>query len=131
MGNIGINKTPQDTNTGVGQIDASGDINSDADMSAVSFNTSSTKRVKKNIKKYNTGLKAVKKLNPVSFKRKRDSQNDIGFIAEEVNEILPLIVRKDDKNLPQSLDYSKITVVLVNAIKELSIELERLKNKIK
>jgi len=131
MGNIGINKTPQNTNTGVGQIDASGDINSDADMSAVSFNTSSTKRVKKNIKKYNTGLKAVKKLNPVSFKRKRDSQNDIGFIAEEVNEILPLIVRKDDKNLPQSLDYSKITVVLVNAIKELSIELERLKNKIK
>lgn len=106
-------------------------LKTDDDFEAVSVTSTSTKRVKKNIKKYKVGLDIVENLTPVSYKRKMNDQEDIGFIAEEVNEILPVIVRKDEENIPQSMDYSKLTVVLVNAVKELSAEIKELKKKLK
>jgi hypothetical protein len=106
-------------------------LKTDDDFEAVSVTSTSTKRVKKNIKTYKVGLKIVENLKPVSYKRKMNGQEDIGFIAEEVNEVLPVIVRKDDENIPQSMDYSKLTVVLVNAVKELSAEIKELKKKLK
>lgn len=106
-------------------------LKTDDDFEAVSVTSTSTKRVKKNIKTYKVGLKIVENLKPVSYKRKMNGQEDIGFIAEEVNEVLPVIVRKDEENIPQSMDYSKLTVVLVNAVKELSAEINELKKKLK
>lgn len=102
------------------------------DVSAVQFTTSSSKRVKTNIKKLKNGLDTVQKLNPVSFKRKgKNGKNDIGLIAEEVDEILPEVTGKDEKGQISGLDYSKLTAVLIQAVKELSVEVNRLKNKIK
>lgn len=106
-------------------------LKTDDNFEALSLTSTSTKRAKKNIKKYKGGLKIVESLKPVSYKRKSTNEDDIGFIAEEVNKVLPIIIRKDDENIPQSMDYSKLTVILVNAVKELSLEVERLKNKIK
>lgn len=106
-------------------------LKTDDDFEAVSLTSTSTRREKKNIKKYKAGLEIVEKLRPVSYKRKSNNQDDIGFIAEEVNEILPIIVRKDEENIPQSMDYSKLTVILVNAVKELSAEIKELKKKLK
>ena len=41
-----------------------------------------------------------------------------------------MIVGKDENNLASSIDYSKLTPILIQAVKELSLEVERLKNKI-
>jgi hypothetical protein len=54
-------------------------------------------------------------------------KNDIGMIAEEVNEILPTIVQKDNTGQVQGLDYSRIVAVLTAAVQELSAELKDVK----
>jgi hypothetical protein len=87
---------------------------------------------KTKIKKLKNGLDTVQKLNPVSFKRKgKGGKDDIGLIAEEVDKILPQVTGKDQSGQISGLDYSKLTAVLIQAVKELSVEVDRLKNKIK
>jgi len=102
------------------------------EVEAVAYNSTSSKRFKKKIKNLKSGLTLVNSLRPVTFdwkNKKRDT--DIGLIAEEVNEILPMVVGKNDKGEVSSLDYGRLTTVLIQAVKELSAEVEKLKSKIK
>ena len=110
---------------------AANTLKTDDDFIALSVSTTSTRKAKKNIKKYNDGLKLINKLKPVSFKRKATDKKDIGLIAEEVDKVIPVIVKHNDNNEAEGLDYSKITVLLINAVKELSAEVKRLEKKIK
>ena len=64
-------------------------------------------------------------------------KNDIGFIAHEVQEIIPLVVtgekdavNPDGTELHQGVDYSKLTAVLVKAIQELSAKVTALEAKL-
>lgn len=98
------------------------------------FNTSSDYRLKKDIIPFINGLELVNKLKPVKFKWISSNENAEGFIAHELQEILPNCVTgiKDAMNFdnsinPQSVDYGKLTPVLVSAIKELKQENETLK----
>lgn len=100
-------------------------------ISATSYNSTSSRRYKQNIKDFRNGLAMIQKLRPVTFDwNKKAIKNDIGFIAEEVYEVLPNIVHKNDKGEVESLDYSKIVPILIAAIKELSKELEEIKSTI-
>ena len=76
---------------------------------------------KTNIQNLNYGLKEVLKLRPVSFNWKDSNTHDIGFIAQEVKEIIPELVYGKEGDL--SLAYSQVPVVLVNAIAEQNQEL--------
>lgn len=104
-------------------------LKTDDDFIAASVTTTSARRTKRNIKTYKGGLDIVQKLKPVSFDRKIDGKSDVGFIAEDVDKVLSLIVAKNEKGQAEGLDYSKITVVLVNAIKELKKQIDDLKGK--
>jgi hypothetical protein len=70
------------------------------------------------------GLDELMRLRPVSYvwndKAPRDSRgkHDLGFIAEEVEKVLPDAVAKDDAGAAVGIDYSRITVLAVKAIKE-------------
>ncbi|MBM3453904.1 MAG: tail fiber domain-containing protein [Bacteroidetes bacterium] len=102
------------------------------EIEAVAYNSTSSKRFKKKIKNLKNGLNLINSLRPVTFdwkNKKRDG--DIGLIAEEVNQILPMIVAKNDKGEVSGLDYGRLTTVLIQAVKELSAEVEKLKSKIK
>jgi hypothetical protein len=104
---------------------------STGDVTAIQFTTSSSKRFKTKIKKLNKGIDAIKDLNPVSFVRKDNrDKKEIGFIAEEMNDILPEVVKKDANNDPEGIDYSKLTVLLVSAVKELSAKINELELKL-
>jgi hypothetical protein len=46
-------------------------------------------------------------------------ENDIGFVAEDVAQVLPAIVGKDSDGRPASIDYGRVTAVLVEAVKAL------------
>ena len=153
--NVGIGMAPEETNsTGVtdenvrGKLYVSDQIaiynnantpaqtiilnGEDGYATAVRFTTTSSKRFKTKIKNLNLGMETVSKLRPVSFKRKGEGgENDIGLIAEEVEKIIPSIVSKNEKGECIGLDYSKLTVVLIQAVKQLQLEVEKLKNKIK
>jgi hypothetical protein len=113
------------------QIDSSGDLHCDQDVIAFST-TPSDKRLKKNIEDINYGLNTIMKLNPKEYDWKKDNRHDIGFIAQEVEEVIPEIV-KDKKHFDKdikTLDYEKLTAVLIKAVQEQQQQINELKEKL-
>ena len=108
---------------------AVGSITTDA--SNTTYNTSSDYRLKENIEPMQNGLKRLNQLNPVKFSWKETGIVSEGFIAHEVDEIFSdCIYGKKDGEEIQSMDYGRITPLLVKAIQELSAEVEDLKAKL-
>ena len=54
--------------------------------------------------------------------------NDVGVIAQEIEEILPQIVTNRDNGY-KAVQYEKIIPLLIEAIKELSVKIRELENK--
>jgi hypothetical protein len=67
----------------------------------------------------------------VSYNKKDTSVKEIGVIAEEINEILPDVVIKNESGEPDSVSYGRLTAILIEAIKELKAEVDDLKSKVK
>jgi hypothetical protein len=92
--------------------------------SSVSYNTTSDYRLKKDLKPFK-GLELINRLKTYDFAWKVDDSRMYGFMAHELQDVLPYIVsgQKDvvdatGKIIPQTLDYSKLTPILVKAIQE-------------
>ena len=69
------------------------------------------------------GFSAVLSMRPVAFTYKPELKvlgNQIGFIAEEMVNIVPEAVGLDSLGRPNNIDYSKMTPVLVKAIQEMN-----------
>jgi hypothetical protein len=102
----------------------------------VAYGSPSDISLKTNIKPLEGALEKIMQLQGVSFTWKEDTsennlvgiKDDIGFIAQQVQEVLPDLVRKNDNGL-LSLRDKGITALLVEAIKELKAEIDTLKNK--
>lgn len=82
---------------------------------------SSLRDKKKDIKDIEIGLEEIMKMRPVSFYWKDDSvingMMDIGFIAEETENISPLMTEYEEGEL-SSVKYRQYTAVLTKAIQE-------------
>ena len=95
----------------------------------------SDKKYKENIKTISNGLDKIQKLNPVEFDwndkseaHKIGKKEDAGFIAQEVQKVLPNLVNENvDGDL--SLNYEGVIPYLVQSIQELKKEIEILKSK--
>jgi len=113
------------------RLESGGDCHFDQDVIAFST-TPSDKKLKTNIKEINYGLETVMKLNPKEYDWKKDDRHDIGFIAQEVEEVIPEIV-KDKKHFDENiktLDYEKLTAVLIKAVQEQQQQINELKEKL-
>jgi hypothetical protein len=99
----------------------------------VAFGSPSDKSLKENIKPINNALDKVKNLKGVTFKWKEagltNLKEDIGFIAQDVQEVLPELVRENEDG-KLSLRDKGIIPMLVEAVKELSAEVESLKKQL-
>ena len=92
-------------------------------------------KYKENIKTISNGIDKIEKLNPVEFDwndksdaHKIGKKEDAGFIAQEVQKVLPNLVNENvDGDL--ALNYEGIIPYLVQSIQELKKEIEILKNK--
>jgi len=122
--------------TATGALTVTGAITATGDITAY---FTSDKRHKNNIQTIPNALEKVTKLNGVTWEW-NDDVNEVtkstpktGLIAQEVQEVLPEVVKtRDDGFL--ALDYSKMMGLMVEAIKEqqtqihsLTIEIEKLK----
>jgi hypothetical protein len=109
------------------RLDVSGKIRATDDILAYS-----DARVKTNINTIDNALEKVTKLRGVSYNRidSEDTSNKIGVIAQEVNEVLPEIVTKDNEGM-YSVAYSKMAGLFIEAIKDLKAEINELKEEIK
>ncbi len=101
----------------------SGKIYFNGNVYGPAFYYSSDRRLKKEIGPLSYGISAIEQLEPVRYKWKSNNKTDIGLIAQDVKKIIPEIVTKDDEGYYR-IDYSKLTVVLINAVKELNEKLD-------
>jgi len=90
-------------------------------VTAPTFNSTSSIRFKENVKPIINALEIVQKLEGVTFDWKETGKSDTGLIAEEVNKVAPDFVLKDEQGEPLAIDYGRITSLLIEAIKELTI----------
>jgi hypothetical protein len=92
----------------------------------------SDERLKKNIKTIPDALDKVKKLRGVNFEW-RDARThaeglQMGFIAQEVKNVIPEVT--DKKREYYSMQYASITALLVEAIKEQQLTIDRLQRRL-
>jgi hypothetical protein len=95
---------------------------------AGTINETSARRFKENIVSLEDSLSKTLQLNPIEYDWIKDGKHDIGLIAEEVNEILPDLVHKEDGEI-QGIHYSRLTAILIRAVKELTARVEELESK--
>ena len=89
---------------------------------------SSSIRYKEAVIDLETDTTDIYNLRPVAFNWKSNKQSDFGLIAEEVDEILPMLVHYD-KDVPESVAYDKLSVLLLMEVKKLREEIKELKEK--
>lgn len=106
-----------------------GSLMADGDVTAYKISQSSDKRLKKNISTIDHGLEKVTALRGVNYKLLRDNTSHVGLIAQEVEEVVPEVV-SEDANGMKSVNYGALVGVLIEAVKELSGEIENLKAKL-
>ena len=122
-----------------GSISTGGTLTMGGDI--VAYGSPSDKRLKQNIKPIKSALNKVSKLQGVTFDWKDKKQeydqygkpqklqewkNDIGFIAQDVQKVLPELVRENEDGM-LSMRHQGIAPILLEAIKELKAEIEELK----
>ena len=99
-----------------------------SDATGLLTNTASDFRLKENIEAIpeTDMLLKVLQLEPKTFNWKSNGEDDIGFIAQEVFEVLPqLVVERNDGYL--SVNYDRIPTLLVCCIKQLQDQINDLK----
>jgi len=123
------------------QFQHDGDFHADGDVIAFST-TVSDKRLKDNVKVIDNALDKVMKLRGVEFdwnQGKRKGQHDLGLIAQEVEEVLPELVREKtlctgeyegNEQEFKTVDYEKIVGVLIEAVKEQQEQINKLEEKL-
>jgi hypothetical protein len=115
-GNIGMGATnPGYKLDVIGTIRATGDVIAYSDI-----------RVKENIKTIDNALDKVKALRGVEYNKIDSSEKSIGVIAQEIEEIIPQVVKEDEAGM-KSVAYGNITAVLIEAIKEQQKQIDQLK----
>ena len=87
------------------------------------------------------GLDKIKNLRGVEFTWNdggREGQRDIGIIAQEIEKVIPEVVREKEMPLMdksgkkyKTIDYDKITAVLIEAVKEQQEQIDELKKQVK
>jgi len=138
-GGIGINTRPLANDEQI-KLFVNGGIKSSGDI--IGFANVSDKRFKTDIRSFDTNdIEIVNKLNPVKFKWKEDlfnsnmaNKNDIGFIAQEVKELIPEAVstfkiEMDDIDY-NYIKYERMIPYLINNIKYLNNKIVELENKL-
>jgi hypothetical protein len=98
-------------------------------LTTTDYNSSSDKRLKKNIKTVDNALDKVMALRGVSFDWKEGGAKAIGLIAQEAEKIIPEIVSKDDNGY-LGIKYNNLIGVLVEAIKDQQEQINILKKQI-
>ncbi|HJQ71045.1 MAG TPA: tail fiber domain-containing protein [Blastocatellia bacterium] len=88
---------------------------------------SSSLRYKTDVRSFDGGLDIIGRLRPITFKWNQDGMRDLGFGAEEVEQVEPLLVTRNDTGEIEGVKYAQITAVLVNAIRQQQAQIDALK----
>ena len=90
---------------------------SGASVYAAAFYCSSDLRLKTNIVELENCIDKIKQIRGVNFDWIETNEPDCGVIAQDIEKVLPLIV-KDGRTGYKTVDYSRITPLLIQTCKE-------------
>jgi len=147
-GNVCVNKTSGDGKFNIEGTFYMYGMSSGAGTSTLKYSTStglvtydsSARIFKKDIVNLEYGLDAVLKMQPKKYKWKSNNIEDLGFIADEMHQIIPEIVFLAENKInkselkdgePMGINYDRLVPVLVKAIQEQQAQIDELKAKIK
>jgi len=80
--------------------------------------STSSARFKENIRPMNDASEAILKLEPVTFRYKRDlspeGTSEFGLVAEQVEKVNPDLIVRDKEGKPFSVRYDAVNAMLLN-----------------
>ena len=85
---------------------------------------SSSLRYKSGVQAFTGGLDIVRRLRPITFNWSHGGTRDVGFGAEEVAKVAPLLATRNVSGEIEGVKYKQITTVLVNAVNEQQEQIE-------
>jgi hypothetical protein len=87
----------------------------------------SLSKYKDNVVGLNLGLSDLMRLRPVEFNWVADKggERDLGFIAEDVEKVSPLLATYDEDGSLQGVKYMQMTALITKSVQELNLEVER------
>ena len=114
-------------------VDYSHTLDVGGDIQCVTLHETSDGAFKTDVRELTNALDAVERLRGVSFVWNEESasagatpgQRGIGVIAQEVEDVFPELVSSPEGS-HKAVDYSRLTAVLIQAVKELRAENEAL-----
>jgi len=108
-----------------------------SEAGAATFNNDVTafsdKRLKTDVSPISNALEKVKQMQGVYYKRNdvENAKQQVGVLAQDMEPVLPeVVLTADDAMETKSVDYGKLTAVLIEAVKDLSYEVTQLKQQI-
>jgi len=96
-------------------------------LTSTDYNSSSDVALKDNIKDINNPLDLLSQLHGYSFTWKETGDKSFGLSAQEVEKVLPEIVRNRPDGF-KGINYLNIIAILIEAVKELKEEIKLLKS---
>ncbi len=88
------------------------------DPIADAWTTYSSRRWKEDVRPIEDALDAVLALRGVRYRWRESGRADLGFVAEEVGQVVPELVQYEENGVDaRSVDYARVTALLVEAVK--------------
>ena len=118
-------------NVGIGKSNPLEKFDVDGSARAYRFKEYSDERLKENVETIENSLELITKLRGVQFEWIDQSKGEgehFGVIAQEVEQVFPEVVHTDSEGF-KSVEYSKLVVPLIEAVKALRAANVELKNK--
>ena len=104
-----------------GELTAAGDASIGGTLNAQAVAMTSDGRLKKDIKPLTHALDSILQLQGKTYRWKEDTtfanKQDIGLVAQDVEKVFPQLVTEDERDY-KGIAYSKLTAVLIEAMKE-------------
>ena len=126
LGNAAVvDATNAATANKVVQRDGSGDFSANI-ITAVDFNATSDGAMKTNISTITSSLEKIDAIRGVNFNWKNDNRYAMGVIAQEVEAVIPEVVKQDNEGF-RSVNYGALVGLLIEAVKDLKNEVDELK----
>jgi hypothetical protein len=90
----------------------------------------SSLRYKTDLQPFGGGLDVINRLRPITFKWKANHAPDLGFAAEDVAEVEPLLTTRNRRGEIEGVKYDRLSAVFVNAFKEQQAEITGLRQQL-
>ncbi len=123
-----------DGDVGIGTTTPSYKLDVEGDIECTALHETSDDRLKTNISTLSNALNKVDQLRGVSFEWNEEAEaigastgkKQIGVLASEVEQVFPELVSTPENGY-KSVDYTKLTAVLIEAVKELKAHNDKLR----